>query len=554
MKKEIFRDLLILLALLLILVWLSGLAWNRYFDPDEFEHLHASRSIARGLRVYTDFFEHHMPLQYIFLVPLHHMLNDTEIYLISGRYFYFCFLILTLVMTYLIARRMLNQTSALLALMLLTCSFVFREKAVEIRPDNILVPLFLGGLVCLLIGLDRMKNGAFIGSGMLFGLSVWSSVKAGLLIAAVGVSCLIYGIAARKIRRLFVCGICEMAGFGAILTIGILMAWKMGILKDLFHFNFIQNADWKYSFPVQRSISEIMAKDPAILALFTTAWVATGLRMTSRYRLASSEGFLFFVLTLSLAGILIFIPNPYLQNFLPAQPLLAIFGVLCLRRSFTGESPSRKWFRPFIAGWITLAAGYSAIILVRTHFFEFQLPADQVSGHWLTILMCPVIALVPFASSRFSAPVVLLLAFWPGFHLLKGNPGREFQFEKIRQIRDLAGDDGTVLDGWTGYGTLSDHAIFYPFIHIGIRNQFGKQLAEAVREVLETNPPEIIILDAGYLDKGLGLLPEIESRYRWDTDLRIWIRLKPGEIHPDTEGIIHRTNRRSMQQILRREY
>ena len=31
----------------------------RYFDPDEFEHLHAARNIYLGMVPYKDYFEHH---------------------------------------------------------------------------------------------------------------------------------------------------------------------------------------------------------------------------------------------------------------------------------------------------------------------------------------------------------------------------------------------------------------------------------------------------------------------------------------------------------------
>jgi hypothetical protein len=43
---------------------------SRWFDPDEFEHLHAAWCTANGLVPYRDFFEHHTPWLYYGLAPL----------------------------------------------------------------------------------------------------------------------------------------------------------------------------------------------------------------------------------------------------------------------------------------------------------------------------------------------------------------------------------------------------------------------------------------------------------------------------------------------------
>jgi len=43
---------------------------TRWFNPDEFEHLHAARCKSHGLVPYHDFFEHHTPWLYYLLSPL----------------------------------------------------------------------------------------------------------------------------------------------------------------------------------------------------------------------------------------------------------------------------------------------------------------------------------------------------------------------------------------------------------------------------------------------------------------------------------------------------
>jgi len=42
----------------------------RWFNPDEFEHVHVSWCIANGMVPYRDFFEHHTPWLWYLLAPL----------------------------------------------------------------------------------------------------------------------------------------------------------------------------------------------------------------------------------------------------------------------------------------------------------------------------------------------------------------------------------------------------------------------------------------------------------------------------------------------------
>src|SRR5438477_5716493 len=60
-------------ALAIAAALLSARVWfiaHRALDLDEFEHVHAAWSVARGLLPYRDFFEPHPPALYFSLAPL----------------------------------------------------------------------------------------------------------------------------------------------------------------------------------------------------------------------------------------------------------------------------------------------------------------------------------------------------------------------------------------------------------------------------------------------------------------------------------------------------
>ena len=74
--------------------------WNRQFDPDEFEHMHAAFSIASGMVPYRDFFEHHPPLFWLLLQPLFYFFHDPIQQLIAVRVLMMVITIGTLAVTF----------------------------------------------------------------------------------------------------------------------------------------------------------------------------------------------------------------------------------------------------------------------------------------------------------------------------------------------------------------------------------------------------------------------------------------------------------------------
>lgn len=68
---------IILILITVALILRIPILLVRYFDPDEFEHLHAARNIYHGMIPYRDYFEHHTPFLHFFISPLYLFWGDT---------------------------------------------------------------------------------------------------------------------------------------------------------------------------------------------------------------------------------------------------------------------------------------------------------------------------------------------------------------------------------------------------------------------------------------------------------------------------------------------
>ncbi len=102
------------------------------------------------------------------------------------------------------------------------------------------------------------------------------------------------------------------------------------------------------------------------------------------------------------------------------------------------------------------------------------------------------------------------------------------QVEQIEQVNQLAGENGTVLDGFSGSGALRPHTYYYWWINRYSRALMPPNAEEQILEILKQNPPAVILND-----EDLQALPQIQQtiqqHYRPTNHAPIWIRQKPRE-------------------------
>ncbi|OGG29492.1 hypothetical protein A2971_02255 [Candidatus Gottesmanbacteria bacterium RIFCSPLOWO2_01_FULL_46_21] len=162
-----------LLALTLIVTSLLRLHMTtvRFFDPDEFAHLHWAYLIARGNVPYRDIFMYHIPVFQVFLLPLMLLVHSSHI-LILARLGMFVAVGLFLLLLYRVSYCITKNTKTTLLVVLIASIFpIGLDKLLEIRPDTLMM-VFLVGSICIAWSRKRVFF-----SGLLFGLALLTLPK-----------------------------------------------------------------------------------------------------------------------------------------------------------------------------------------------------------------------------------------------------------------------------------------------------------------------------------------------------------------------------------------
>ncbi|HXI12490.1 MAG TPA: glycosyltransferase family 39 protein [Thermoanaerobaculia bacterium] len=155
--------------------------WYRT-DSDEPQHLHVVWGWARGLVQYRDVFDNHPPLFHLLSIPLLSLSPESADILIRARFFILPFALVTLLLTWLIARRVFSPVIALASVMLLGVTPPFLLKTVEFRNDVPWCALLMAALFILISG--RFTVMRSVTAGLILGVALAMSLKTAILIIA----------------------------------------------------------------------------------------------------------------------------------------------------------------------------------------------------------------------------------------------------------------------------------------------------------------------------------------------------------------------------------
>ncbi len=153
--------------LLYLLWWRLKLGIERYFDIDEFAHIHWSYNVFRGLRPYTDFFDLFPPFLSYTLYPLWFFFGNPITVLVEARVMMFIFFVLLSGVVFLLAKGRLGELGilgGLLSVIIFSFLPIPYDKTLEIRPDLIATFFAFMGMYFLIRGIQggRMLSGGAI--------------------------------------------------------------------------------------------------------------------------------------------------------------------------------------------------------------------------------------------------------------------------------------------------------------------------------------------------------------------------------------------------------
>ncbi len=315
---------LVVLAALVFAFWFS---WQRAYQVDEVESVHAAYSIATGKLIYRDFWQGHHPLLYALLAPALPVDDPVAAFRVA-RVVCFGLLFTTVALTGWLARRLGGRAWLAVTLLLLQSTFV--ERGMEVRPDTLMMPFLLIALVVgTFDGIPRLTQCAI--QGLLLGLAFLATQKAAVAALAFGCVWLAQAISERSPRLVVVPCLLWLLPFTGLL--GVLAA--LGGLDAFVEYNLVhpgesilgQGAASSASFS---ALGPLLAEGSRNLAFFLAAaasLVVLGLlALRGQRRAAWPTAWLAVVW---LAGLFV-MPFPYPYSQVGALPSLAVVIAVAL--------------------------------------------------------------------------------------------------------------------------------------------------------------------------------------------------------------------------------
>ena len=448
---------------------------HRIFDPDEFEHSHAAWCVFKGMLPYRDFFEHHTPWYYYTLRPFFHWFDvdgsfeSARHFLLFGRGLSFALTVLSVLLVFRIGRLWEDRRVGLLAGLFLVGQPVFLQKTIEMRPDVLALPFFLGGLWCLLRGLARNTDSptrrllCFVGGGLSLGAAIMCTQKMlfvlpGML-AGLGIWSLTAGTRTGARSRIlltlaFLLGICVPGA----------LTWATFALHhaggEFIANNFLLNASWKHT-PTGQLLKLIETSAP-VLALSLLGGAVAARRFFQPHQRDYGEVLLLCTVVGLFAGVLA-IPVAQRQYYLMPLPIVCLFAAKGL---FLLVDRARERAR--------------ALLLILS---------------MLPLSVLPVLGL----REAFTSP-------------------NDLQLARLRHVFESTKRTDVVMDGWEGTGVFRPHAFYYFFIHDEVLPMLPRERVEAYLDDLESGKirPRLIALDEHLVALGPRFLTFVERNYLSD--------------------------------------
>lgn len=138
-----------------LLYWHYTVGITRFFDVDEFTHLHWAANFARGQTPYIDFFTFFTPGFYWLLTPLFWLFGKSTSLFIATRVAAFVVFAVMVALTGLLYRTVRSKRFFLIPMCILAFLPMPFDKFMEVRPDNVSTVFGLLGMYLQIIAMEN---------------------------------------------------------------------------------------------------------------------------------------------------------------------------------------------------------------------------------------------------------------------------------------------------------------------------------------------------------------------------------------------------------------
>lgn len=217
-------------TLLFFVYWHFYLGIHRYFDIDEYAHLHWAFNAFSGLKPYSQFLYFFPPLFLYLLSSVFLVAGKTFAAYTVARLLIFVIFLSLLGVVFLIVKRMRNTQTALLSIVTLSFLPLPFDKLLEIRPDLPATVLSLLGTY-FLMDIEKKRSHILI-SGFFYGLAMALVPKVFFFLPFALLIVILHGVGSKKL-------ICSLRRFALGMAIPvaltfILFFWSGDISKAIY--------------------------------------------------------------------------------------------------------------------------------------------------------------------------------------------------------------------------------------------------------------------------------------------------------------------------------
>lgn len=138
-----------------LLYWHYSVGITRFFDVDEFTHLHWAANFARGQTPYIDFFTFFTPGFYWMLTPLFWLFGKSTTFFIATRVAAFVIFSAMVGLTGVLYKTVRSKRFFLIPMIILAFLPMPFDKFMEVRPDNVSTVFGLLGMTLQILAMEN---------------------------------------------------------------------------------------------------------------------------------------------------------------------------------------------------------------------------------------------------------------------------------------------------------------------------------------------------------------------------------------------------------------
>jgi 4-amino-4-deoxy-L-arabinose transferase-like glycosyltransferase len=520
--KDILRPYRIVILILVLIAFILRipLLQIRYYDPDEFQHLHGARQIYHGEIPYRDYFDHHTPFLHFIMSGLYPFVGDNIQILDVARSLMLVFTAFILCLTFILTKKLYSTDAGLLAVLFLSYVLMFLEKTLEIRPDLGAVIFWLASMIFMVKGVQEKPSlRFFMLSGLSMGIALMFTQKSMFGLPGIFLA-LIYPFIDRRIgigwKQNAKLVLAFLLGISIPLVLTCLFFLAHGALWQFINCNFIMNSQWKMRFSPMGYIRQLINQNPFFLVMGLAGLLANIVWMYKKEEVSKGIYIPIFC-TLSVMAGLFILPVPYRQYYQLFLPLLAIYSgfildkvIKCDIQKIISDIKAHKQriFPLIFAVFILMLIIAGLVFTLRMSkpsmnnlnnalkFLHLK-PAMLYLILWIPFVISAIITFI-FKKREYAAMLIAIgIIAHPLDQMINQLSQRnDGQIANIQYILDNTSPSEAVLDGWSGYGFLRPQAYYYYFLHGEMRAMLTeKELTDDLIKSVEEHNTKIIIYD-----------------------------------------------------------